>query len=225
MNRLKRAAYYCCVYSIKAYQRLFLDLHVWGRENIPTGPKIYASNHIAASDPLWALPLLPEPVHIVVGPGYASRVGARVYDWFEQINAMPAHRKTIVPEAVKYLQKGESVCIAPEGGDLPEPFRLGRFFPDVARIYRECRVPIVPTALVAPQRAIRRHPSLDTTVDGHVYRYFFVQSGTFCVSFGEPWLPEWPEGSDAKKTLYITRGLRERVQELVDEVRHDKFWL
>lgn len=225
MNRVKRAVYYSCVYSIKAYQRLFLDLHVWGRDNIPAGPKIYATNHIAASDALWALPVFPEPVHIVIGPPYASRVAAMVYDWFEQINAMPAHRKTVVPEAVKYLQKGEPVCITPEGGDLPEPFRLGRFFPDVARIYRQCRVPIIPGALVAPQRHILRYPFLDTTVEGHVYRFLFVQRGTFCINFGEPWLPECPEGSDARKTLYITRGLRERIAALIEDVRERKFWL
>jgi len=225
MNLVKRAAYWSCVYSIKAYQRLFVNLHVWGRENIPSGPKIYASNHIAASDALWVLPLLPEPVHIVIGPGYASRVAARVYDWFEQINALPAHCKSVVPEAVTYIQKGEPVCIAPEGGDLQEPFRLGKFFPDVARIYRQCRVPIVPVAFVAPQRNIRRHPSLDTTVEGHVYHYLFVQSGIFCVNFGEPWLPECPAESDARNTLYITRGLRERIAALVEDVRVNKFWL
>ena len=37
MNLVKRALHDTFVYSVKAYQRLCLDLRVWGREKIPPG--------------------------------------------------------------------------------------------------------------------------------------------------------------------------------------------
>src|SRR3990172_1978533 len=121
MNGFKRAILYSCRYPIMVYRRLFLDLHVWGRENIPEGPKIYVTNHVTSTDPFWVLPEFTEPVHIVIGPGYNLPWVAKVLDAFEQINCMPAHRNTVVKKAVTYLQRGEAVYTAPEG-DLQDLF-------------------------------------------------------------------------------------------------------
>src|SRR3989304_8896434 len=115
MNGVKRAILYSCRSPIMVSRRLFLDLHVWGRENIPKGPKIYVTNHVTSTDPFWVLPEFIEPVHIVIGPGYKSRVIGKVLDAFEQINCMPAHRSTVVEKAVTFLKRGEAVYMAPEG--------------------------------------------------------------------------------------------------------------
>ncbi len=224
MNLVKRAFYYTFVSGIKAYQRLFLDLRVWGRETIPKGPKIYVSNHITSTDPLWFLPVPTEPTHIIIGPAYNSPVLGKLLDAFEQINAMSQQGETVVAEAVKYLKKGEPVAVAPEG-DIQEPFRLGRYYPGVAKIYRLARVPIIPIAVVAPKRCMREIPSLVNVIDGRVYRMVVVVRGTYCINVGQPWMPKCQEMSDARQTMYITRGLRERIEALLGDIRRNKYWL
>ncbi len=52
-----------------------------------------------------------------------------------------------------------------------------------------------------------------------------VAHGTYCINVGEPWMPECPDGSDARQTMYITRALKERVRLLIEDVRMNKFWL
>ena len=224
MNGVKRAFLYSLRYPIMAYRRLFLDLHVWGRENIPKGPKIYVTNHITSTDPYWVLPEFTEPVHIVVGPTYKWPLIGKVLDAFEQINCMPAHRKTVVEKAVTYLQRGEAVYMAPEG-DLQEMFELGRFYDGVARMYRRVQAPIVPIALAAPKHAMRDYPRFDLIVEGRVYRMVAVLKGTYCINIGKPLQPKLPDGSPDEQEEYVTTLLKERIRELVQEVRVDRFWL
>ena len=222
MNGFKRTVYRSLVFSIKVYERLFMNLRVWGRENIPKGPKIYVTNHITSHDSIWVLPVFTEPVHIVIGPAYESPFLARVLDAFEQINAVPAHRKSVVANAVKYLEKGEAVYLAPEG-DMQETFQLGRFYPGVARIYRQARAPIIPIGMVAPKSDMVELP-FKTVVDGRVYRTVTVLRGTFCINVGEPLAPPIPEGTPQEQDEYILHVLRHRIESLVEDVRVNKFW-
>lgn len=224
MNQTKRLLYNAFIASIRLYQRLFLDLRVWGRKHIPPGPKIYLQNHITSTDLYWVLPILPEPVHVIIGPGYQSKVVARVLDYFEQINATPRHRKTVVDDAVKYLKRGESIYTAPEG-DVQETFRLGRFYPGVAKIYRKIQVPIIPIALLAPRRAMKEFPRLKMIVEGHVYRCVMVLRGPFCVHIGEPFLPELRDGDRNADNERIMAELKQRMRALIEDVRVNKFWL
>ncbi len=224
MNGAKRALLYSLRYPIMVYRRLFLDLHVWGRENIPKGPKIYVTNHVTSTDPFWVWPEFTEAVHIVIGPGYQSPILAKVLDAFEQINCMPAHRKSVVEKAVSYLKKGEAVYMAPEG-DLQELFQLGRFYPGVARMYCRVQAPIVPIALVAPKHAMREYPRFDDVVDGRVYRMVPVLKGTYCINIGVPLQPELPDESPERQEEFVTTLLKQRMNELMQEVRTNKFWL
>lgn len=219
MNRGRRVLYSFFRSTIRCYQRLFLDLRVSGLERIPRGPKIYVQNHIASTDPYWVLPLLPDPVHVIVGPGYQSRLGGVVLDYMEQINAMPEHRATVVDKAVEYLRRGESVYTAPEG-DLQPLFQLGRFYPGVAKMYRRFPTPIIPIALHAPPRALRACPWLDMNVDGRVYRSVNVLRGPFFVTIGEPFLPDLDLRADQRADdERIMTALRDRIAEIIDEIR------
>ena len=221
MNLVMRALQNSAIGLTRAYQRLFMDLHVWGREHISPGPSIYVINHITAFDFLVAA-LLPDPVHIVVGPGYKSPWAARILDALEHINAMPAHRGSVVSKAVGYLRSGESVLIAPEG-DMQEPFRLGRFYPGVARMYRETRVPLVPIGILAPKRRLRELP-ITTNVDGHIYRCVIVRRGPLCISIGRPLTPELPDGSEEEQERFVLDLLRETLEGLIEDARVHRFW-
>ena len=223
MDLVKRTLYRSMVCVTKVYQKLFLDFRVWGRERIPPGPKIYVPNHITSTDPHWVLPVFPEPVHVIIGPGYQSKIMARIFDFFEHINAMPAHRKMVVDAAVAYLKKGESIYAAPEG-DINELFHLGRFYPGVARIYRRTHAPIIPIALVTSRSAMREWP-MKMVVDGRIYRTILVLRGPYCVNVGEPFRPDMTEDGGPEEDQRVMDELKERIRLLVEEVRTNKFWL
>lgn len=215
MNILKRTFFNAFVLGIRAYQRLFLDLRVWGREHIPPGPKIYVVNHVTSTDPVWILPVFTEPVHVVIGPAYQSRLVGCVLDFFEQINAMPDHRKTVVRDAVDRLQRGGSIYMAPEG-DIQPPFQLGHFHPGAARIYLASRVPIVPIAIAVNPRSLREW-SMTMEVEGRVYRTLVVMRGLFCINVGEPMTPEPSAGSTNEQEAYVTRCVKNRIEELAED--------
>jgi 1-acyl-sn-glycerol-3-phosphate acyltransferase len=219
MTGLARFVFQSFVASLRLYRRLFLDMRVTGREHIPCGPKIFVTNHITSTDPYWVLPVFGEPVHVIIGPGYQSTLLAKVLDYLEQINAMPQHRKTVVEEAVKYLQCGESVYTAPEG-DIQPLFQLGRFYPGVARIYRRCAVPIVPIALAAPAASLKAWPALDMVVEGRRYRGVFVLRGPYYINVGAPFRPTIRQEVDEEtENERIMGELRQRMSNLLDELR------
>lgn len=230
LNLIKRAIYRSCLLAIRGYQRLFMTFRVIGRERIPTGPKLFVSNHISAFDPFWALPIFTDcenqlagPVHVVVGPPFAVPGMGWLCRQYDQINALAAHRSTVVDEAVKRLEAGGSVYICPEG-DLHEQYTLGRFYPGAARMYRRTKVPIVPMAFVAPKDSLREYP-FPTRVDGRVYRCVVGFRGPFVINIGEAMRPAiLTEGTDKEINEDIMRQIKERIAQLVEEVRCEEAW-
>ena len=230
MNLIKRAFYRSCVLAIRGYQRVFMTYRVMGRDRIPPGPKLFVSNHISAFDGVWVLPVfsglegeLGGPVHFVVGPPFAVRGMAWLCRRYDQINALAAHRSTVVDEAVKRLDAGGSVYICPEG-DFHEQFTLGHFFPGAARMYLRTGVPIVPMAFAAPKASLREYP-FPTHVDGRIYRCVVGFRGPFTINIGEPMRPNIPDsGTDKEIEANVMRQIKARIEELVEEVRHAESW-
>lgn len=222
VNLVARTIYDCFVLSMKAYQRLFMDVYVWGRENIPKGPKIYVANHITSHE-IMLLTVFPERVHVVVGPACKSRIVAGVARMCEQINAMPANRSNVVSEAVRYLRGGGPVFVNPEG-DIQNTMRIGRFYPGVARMYRQCEVPIVPIAVLAPRSRMREYP-FRMEVEGHVFRTITALRGPYCINIGKSFHPCCPGGSETEQDEAIVEQIRSRIASLVDDARTDKFWM
>lgn len=221
---MKRLVYRSVALGVRACQRALLDLQVSGREHLPAGPALFVMNHISALDPIHLLPVFPTPVRVVAGPPYAFKWPARIYDAFDQINAMPARRRHVVDEAVSRLRHGHSVLIAPEG-DLQDQPKLGRFYPGAARIYRRTAVPMVPVALVAPVNRLRDYP-FPTIVDGRVYRCVVQLRGPMIIQIGEPMRPQPPSNLPADQVDdYIMKQVRNRMAAMIDEARPDDSWL
>ncbi len=224
LNHAKRFWYRAFQGAIRCYQRVFWEFHVCGRDRIPSGPKIFVSNHITSVDQYWIMLALPDPLHMIVGPGFANPLVARVLDYFEQINAMPDRRRQVVDSACRYLEMGESIYITPEG-DLQPPFELGFFHTGVAKIYRKSRAAIVPVALAVPRDRIRRHFRWDLRVGDRIYPTAMVWRGPVCVNIGEPFRPAFrgdlTERDDDQR---ITDEVKARIQRLADEARTSHSW-
>lgn len=225
MNLVVRTLYASFVLAIAAYQRLFMDMHVWGREHIPPGPKIFVANHITSYDAFYVLPWVGVPLHTIIGPGYESKWVGKLLDAFEQINALDGNYKTMISSAVGYLEKGESIAIAPEG-NLHPPLQLGQFQPGVATIYRLTRAPMIPMALVAPKSRMRENAGQAQMINGRVFPMVRTMRGPYCINIGEPCRPEIPEGMSRKEqNELVLNELRGRVEALMEDVRANRFWL
>jgi 1-acyl-sn-glycerol-3-phosphate acyltransferase len=136
--------------------------------------------------------------------------------FFEQINALPAHRKSVVKAACHYLALGEAVCICPEG-DVQPPFRLGHFYSGLAKIYRQSGAPIIPIAVAASPRHIHRHPKWDIVMDGRTYEARMAWRGKVRISIGEPQTPVLNCDTDEEKD---NRRITEEVRDSIGRMLH-----
>jgi acyl-[acyl-carrier-protein]-phospholipid O-acyltransferase/long-chain-fatty-acid--[acyl-carrier-protein] ligase len=132
--------------------RSIYQLDVQGRAQVPaTGPAILAPNHVSFMDGMFVMTSLDRPVRFLVDKAYFDHWLLKPF--MRALGFIPVqagsgrdsvHRS--LSAAREYLQKGELVCIFPEGeisrtgGMLP--FRRG-----IQRIVEGTGVPIVPVHL------------------------------------------------------------------------------
>ncbi|MBN2511009.1 MAG: 1-acyl-sn-glycerol-3-phosphate acyltransferase [Spirochaetales bacterium] len=227
MHWVKKIIYKTIQTAIKLQLNLFYDFRVWGAENIPPGPKIYCSNHFSSSDPGFVITLMKEPVHMVIGSAFGIPVLNSILSMGEQINAYSEEdRRLVVPRAVEFLKKGESVYIFPEG-DLNDQLSLKRFYLGLAKVYMACPVPVIPIGLISPRRNVE---DKDITVKEVLYHQLRVVSRNYYANIGPP--VDFPESVldprdaeyEKKRAIEITDLVKARIEELILDIRHTKFW-
>ena len=144
--------------------RAFLQpaVHAWfrvsrtGRQNIPAGPVILASNHRSFLDPFVIGCCLRRPVYFVAKAELFER---RLTAWLLNcLGAFPVQRgeadRESVETSLELLDRGEAVVIFPEGtrirtGSLAPPKR------GVGRLALASGAPVVPVAVTGTERARR----------------------------------------------------------------------
>lgn len=198
------------------------DFQTWQAEALPPGPKIFCSNHFSSSDAHFVTTLMPDVLHMVIGPGFGMPVVGRFLHWTEQIPALTdKDRKLVVGRAQEYLLKGDSIYIFPEGR-LNTQEELDLFRAGVARIYLAQPVPVVPIGLIAPKRRVRNKPSKTSG------RSMTVVSKNYYANIGKPM--HFPQALELAKTdrkaaeCMITDELKRTVNDLITEIKTDKFW-
>jgi 1-acyl-sn-glycerol-3-phosphate acyltransferase len=217
-SHIKNFMYRSFTGLIRGYSRTALDLQILNQARVPEGPKIYVSNHLTSFDPYWLMAALPEFLHFVVGPPMLIPGMSKTLKAFEQINALPAHRKNVVDAACHYLALGEAVCIYPEG-DVQPPFQLGHFYTGLAKIYRQSGAPIVPIALAASPDRICRHPNWDIMMEGRTYEARMMWRGKVRVAIGEPLRPALNyDTDDENDNRRITEEIRDRIGNMLREL-------
>lgn len=135
---------------------IYFRLRRTGREHIPDGPVILASNHRSFLDPFVIGCCLRRPIYFVAKRELFHN---RLIAWFLNcLGAFPIRRgesdEESVQTALALLERGEAVLIFPEGtrhrdGPLHEPRR------GVGRLALESGAPVIPIAITGTER-IRR---------------------------------------------------------------------
>ncbi len=185
---------------------LFYRVRARGGENVPSGSALMVCNHLSYVDPVVLQIASPRPLRFVVFAGFARSPTVRFL--FRALGVIPvAPNKPLkgIRLAVEAMQRGELVCVFPEGaisrtGQLME---IKRGFESMAR---QARAPVVPAAVdglwgsvfsFAGNKYLWKSPRLMPT---HV-----------CVIFGRP-MPYNQAGHEAARCALLDLG-QEAFQE------------
>jgi 1-acyl-sn-glycerol-3-phosphate acyltransferase len=206
--------------TVKIILQLFYDFQVWKQGPLPDGPKIYCSNHFSSSDAQFVTTLMKEPIHMVIGSAFAVPVVRTFLKATEQISAYTKEeRARVVETAASYLKNGESVYIFPEG-DLNSLTEMRKFYLGMAKIYLACPSPIVPIGLIAPKRRVKKK---EIQLNQVIMRQMTIVSRNYYAHIGQAM--EFPEALEQKDPAgYITDAVKERISELIVEIKTEKFW-
>ena len=125
-------------------------LQVHGTRHVPRrGPFFLIVNHLSVLDPILVMASCPR--HVETLTKSTQFVTGRFFPWFlPRVKAIPARRYRVDPQVVRtvlrVLERGEGVCIYPEGerswdGTL-QPLRRG-----TVRLLLKAGVPVIPCGI------------------------------------------------------------------------------
>jgi 1-acyl-sn-glycerol-3-phosphate acyltransferase len=141
---------------LKPFLLIFFHMSRMGREHVPDGAVILASNHRSFLDPFVVGICLNRPVYFVAKKELFDR---RFAGWFlNALGAFPIKRgesdEESVETAKQILARGDALVIFPEGTRIREG-SLGRPKRGVGRLALESGAPVVPVAVHGTERARR----------------------------------------------------------------------
>jgi glycerol-3-phosphate dehydrogenase (NAD(P)+) len=141
---------------LKPFLLAFFRVRRVGREHVPDGAVILASNHRSFLDPFIVGICLNRPVYFVAKKELFDK---RLTGWFLNcLGAFPIRRgesdEESVETAKQILSRGDALVIFPEGTRIREG-SLGRAKRGVGRLALETGAPVVPVAVHGTERARR----------------------------------------------------------------------
>lgn len=202
---------------VRTYLGLFLDgIHVDGKENLPSGPKIIVANHSHISD-AFVLPfIIPEKVHFLIqAETFTLPVIGRILALADQIPVIIGRGQEALETARKRLLLGHAVAIFPEGR-LSGSKEVRRAGAGATLLALESGVPVVPVGFFVPPQYVK-------AIKGHFHNRDTIgwwQFGGRCaVQIGEPWQPFLASTTDRSYRALrdLTDRLMARIQELVQQ--------
>jgi len=224
MNWIQKLSYNIFKSVIKIYLYNFLEFKIWGKSNIPPGPKIFCSNHFSSTDPFYVMTIMDEPIHMIIGPAFSVPFFKIILKFGKQINAMPELKDEVIPTAIKYLKNNESIYIFPEG-DLGDQKSLGYFYSGIARIYLQNPVPIIPIGILSPIRYVKE-AERTMKIDNKISKISTVLTGKYYVNIGKPLrFPSLENTSYTHDdTELITSTIKQEIEMLINDIKTNKFW-
>ena len=141
---------------LQPFFHLYFRLSRIGREHVPDGPVILASNHRSFLDPFIIATIARRPLYYVAKEELFT---GRLRAWLlNNLGAFPVRRGAgdadMIETAKAILARGDAVLIFPEGTRI-RPGALGRPRRGVGRLALESGAPVVPVAIIGTE-AVRK---------------------------------------------------------------------
>jgi len=160
-----------------------LDVDVQQQGLLPDGPKILAPNHPTSIDPFYILPLLNEPVSVLItAAAFETAFFGKYLQASGHIPAVRGSGGATVESIACKIRAGHSVAIFPEGALSP----LGGFHrphSGLARVALLTGAPVIPVGIGIDHSRIR---VTRTRIDGDIVTGHIYTSGPYAMTVGRP---------------------------------------
>ncbi len=206
---------------VRVYIAFCIDkIHLIGKPDIPSGPKIIVANHTNVTDGFVLPFLIKEKVHFLIqAETFALPVIGRLLALADQIPVYVGRGREALDTAKKKLGLGHSVAIFPEGR-LNDGRNFCRAGAGAALLAVESGAPLIPVGLYVPQCYAR-------PIKGYFHNRMTVgrwQLGGGCfVHFGEVF--EIPssisERVNYRELRKLTDKMMAKVAELVQQAQDE----
>jgi glycerol-3-phosphate dehydrogenase (NAD(P)+) len=155
-NGVNPLVYWLVRAVLQPFFHLYFRLSRIGREHVPDGPVIIASNHRSFLDPFVIATIARRPLYYVAKEElFRNRFTAWLLN---NLGAFPVRRGQgdgdMIETAKAILARGDAVLIFPEGTRI-RPGSLGRPRRGVGRLALESGAPVVPLAIIGTE-AVRK---------------------------------------------------------------------
>jgi 1-acyl-sn-glycerol-3-phosphate acyltransferase len=177
---------------------------------LPPGPKIIAPNHPSTTDPFLMLPLVREPMSILIDDRlFKVPVFGKILTQSGHVPVVPGNGRAAYETALQLLKGGQNIGIFPEGAVSPLPggFHVART--GAARLAMSTGAPIIPVGISLKREHIRL---IETEIDGQTAVGTWYLNGPYAVSVGAPLYLE----GDIEDHAYVRRASSYLMQCIID---------
>lgn len=168
---------------VDTYMKMMLKRDVVQHTPFPQGAKIIAANHPGTADPFYILPLLAEPMHILITEmAFKAPLFGQYLRAAGHIPVLRDNGRAAFDTAVDLLRQGKTVGIFPEGALSPREGGLQKPRTGAARLALTAGVPLVPVGIALEPE--RMH-YVDTTFGGISETARWYLNGPYAMTIGE----------------------------------------
>jgi len=167
---------------VDTFMQIMLERDVVQHAPFPQGAKIIAANHPGTADPFYMLPLLDEPIHILITEmAFKAPLFGHYLRAAGHIPVLRENGRAAFDTAVALLKQGETVGIFPEGALSPREGGLQRPRTGAARLALTAGVPLVPVGIALEPEHIHY---VDTTFGGISETARWYLNGPYAMTIG-----------------------------------------
>ncbi len=164
---------------------LIHKIQIQGEELIPLGPKIIVANHANLTDAFILPSIISEQLHFLVqGDIFDIPIIGKLLELADQIPTRKGEGRKALKDAQKWLERGNSVVIFPEGR-MNNGGQLYRAGAGAAILAAQTNVPLVPMGFFVPEKFTRL---IKSKYQNRPAFGSFQLGGLCVIQVGKPWL-------------------------------------
>ncbi len=169
---------------VSLYTSLFFHLDIHYKAVLPPGPKILVANHPSTIDPILLTLVVPEQTCILITERlFKVPIVGRSLRLTGHIEVLLENGRRALEEGLRFLAKGRTLGVFPEGVISPPEGGCARHHTGAARLALQSGAPVIPVGIALEPRCLWRR---ETTVRNLTDTAAWYFSGPYAITVGEP---------------------------------------